>query len=178
MQATSGYYWTAAAVTAAIDVFLIAVLFWKLTPDLFRRSRTPFVIIAVLFWIAIYTSAGWGYWGECYGSLYPDWVRALVPVYGLIVGGPIALLFWWAALRLPGNPTLSFTALAGLHSLPGHLWAIYGKDMLDRCPLLIDVDPAPALVFGVFEFIFYWTVILGLAALTATLRDRHLPRPH
>jgi hypothetical protein len=39
-------------------------------------------------------------------------------------------------------------------------------------PLLKGVSAASALVFGFFEFIFYWSVILGLAALLALAWER------
>lgn len=43
--------------------------------------------------------------------------------------------------------------------------------------MLLGLDPAPALVFGILEFIFYWYVVIALAALAARLRDRPLPGP-
>jgi hypothetical protein len=44
--------------------------------------------------------------------------------------------------------------------------------MLERCAMLVGVTPTSALVFGIFEFIFYWSLVLGLAALATSLRAR------
>jgi len=54
-----------------------------------------------------------------------------------------------------------FSLLGGLVSLVGHGIGI-SRGLL-RVPLLAEVSAASALVFGVFEFIFYWCAIVGLA---------------
>ena len=59
----------------------------------------------------------------------------------------------------------AFLLLGGLESLPGHLNAIYRFELLERCALIKGISPASALVFGVFEFGFYWSVVLGVSAL-------------
>jgi hypothetical protein len=56
---------------------------------------------------------------------------------------------------------LWFILLGGLVSLVGHSIGI-SRGLL-RVPLLADASTASALVFGVFEFIFYWSVIVGLS---------------
>nr|MBI2905227.1 hypothetical protein [Chloroflexota bacterium] len=81
----------------------------------------------------------------------------------------IALGMWQLALRLPGNAAVAFCLLGGLDSFPGHLWAIYGRRLFEACPLLQQVSVASALIFGFFEFVFYWSVILIIAALLKRL---------
>lgn len=172
MQATADYYWAAAAVTAAVDLLLAIVLIKTVSADLFKRSLAYLVVFGILFWCLLLTAAAWGYWDECYGLLFPGWVRWAVPFYGLLVGAGLGPLFWWVARRFPGHPLPAFIVLAGLHSLPGHLRGIYGERMLERCSMLVGVTPASALVFGVFEFVLYWCVVLGLAALATAGRER------
>jgi hypothetical protein len=172
MQVRSADLWVVAAVTAAVDLLLAVALIKTVSRGLFRRSLAWLIACGMSFWCVLLTAAGWGYWDECYGLIFPTWVRWVVPLYGLLVGAVLGPLFWWAARRLPGHPVLPFIALAGLHSLPGHLRGIYAEDLLERCAMLAGVTPASALVFGIFEFIFYWSVVLGLAALATTLRAR------
>ena len=118
--------------------------------------------VAALFWALLYSTALYAFWLPCYQSIFPSWVRWIVPVYGLTLG-VLAVLFWWLAQRLPTNPVIGFVILGGLQSFPGHLFGIYRLDLLIACPLLQQVSAGAALTFGFFEFIFYWCVILGLS---------------
>lgn len=160
----SELYWAAALVTALVDSFFVFLLMRRIDRTRFRRLKIPLVVVAALAWCGIYTSAVWSFWDTCYGFIFPDWVRGFVIFYGLLMGG-VAYIFWWLALKIPGNVIFVFAILAGLHSLPGHLNGIYARGLMEKCPILTEVSIASALVFGVFEFIFYWCVMLSLAAL-------------
>lgn len=87
-----------------------------------------------------------------------------------------AALVWWAARRLPGNPVVAFCLFGGLEALAEHLVAIYGLDILERVPLLQGSDPLAVLAFSVPEYVAYWGVVLGLAALLARLRPMVIAR--
>jgi hypothetical protein len=65
---------------------------------------------------------------------------------------------------------LWFVVLGGLVSLVGHGIGI--RRGLLRVPLLAEASPASALVFGVFEFAFYWCGIVALAAATKALLNK------
>jgi hypothetical protein len=105
-----------------------------------------------------------GFWDLYYRYFYPGWVRWLAPLDALLYGA-IALALWWLALHLPGNPVVNFALLGGLESVLEHLLGIYGLGILDKVPILQGVSPASALVFAFFEYIFYWSVVLGIAGL-------------
>ena len=68
-----------------------------------------------------------------------------------------------------------FSLLGGLVSLVGHSIGI-SRGLL-RVPLLADASAVSALVFGVFEFIFYWCVIVGLSVAGKWL-DQRLRQTH
>jgi len=168
---TSQQMWSVARVTAVIDIVFVAILIWRIKRTRFRQSLGPLVVVSAAFWTFTLWLPVWSYWTSCYGYIFPDWVRWITPIYGLVIGALLAPLFWWLGVRLPGHPVLTVAILGGLHSLPGHMHGIYGRDMLEKCPLLVDVSAASALVFGVFEFIFYWCVVLTLTALIVSMRE-------
>jgi hypothetical protein len=157
--------WAATAIAALADV----VLLWavaRLVPDgKFMRLKWPVTAVAAAFWSGIWSCAMWGpWWSMAYGHVFPGWSRPVVPpAYGTLFGGA-GMGMWWLAGRLRRAPSILFCALGGLVSLPGHLFAIYGRGMLETVPVLQGVSPASALVFGIFEFMIYWAVILLAAA--------------
>jgi len=163
IKATSELYWVAALVAALIDVGFVSLLAWRIQTSRFRQLKWALTGAGVIFWGTLWAYVLWDFWELAYRYVFPSWARWLIPAsYGLMYGA-CGFALWWVALRLPGNPVVSFCLLGGLISLPGHLWAIYGRRMLEKVPLLQGVSPASALVFGVFEFIFYWSVILVVA---------------
>jgi len=172
-QATSQLYWIAALVAALMDIAFVALLAWRIKPAHFRRLKWPLVIGAGSFWLGLWGWAMWDpfVWETCYQYVFPAWVRPFWPFAFGLINGSLALLFWWLARRIPGNPVVYLVLLGGLESFPGHLRAIYNMGILET-PLLKGVSAASALVFGFFEFIFYWSVILGLAALLSLAWER------
>jgi hypothetical protein len=71
-------------------------------------------------------------------------------------------VFWRIGAAAAHGQAVWFVLLGGLLSLVGHGVGI--RRGLLRVPLLSEASPASALVFGVFEFVFYWCGIVGLAA--------------
>lgn len=144
---------------------LVFLLAWRIRPERFRQLKWALLVAAVIFWSTLWAWVLWSFWDCCYSYVFPGWARWLIPpAYGALFGAS-GLAPWWLALRSSGNPVASFCVLGGLVSLPGHLWAIYGRRMLEKVPLLQAVSPSSALVFGVPEFIFYWSTIIVVAVL-------------
>lgn len=169
-------YWWSAVVTTLIDVVFFLILVWRVKPPRFQRLTPAITVVGIVFWIAIWaTFLWWNYtWEKCYQYVFPSWAPWVVPpLYGLIFGLASAAS-WWLALRLPIHPIISYCVFGGLASLPGHLQAIYGGGMLERCVLIQGLDAAPMLVFGIFEFGFYWMFILAVAALAQVAVDHFL----
>ena len=164
-QATSQLYWIAALVAALMDIAFVALLAWRIKPARFRQLQWPLFIVSTLFWTILWYVVMWNafVWETSFRHVFQPWQRwAWPPVFGLISGG-VAWLFWRLSLRLPGNSVLYFLLLGGLESFVDHYFAIRNGVM--ETPLLQEVSIASALVFGFFEFIFYWSVILGIASL-------------
>ena len=165
-KATSELYWASALVAALIDMGFVSLLAWRIQTEQFRQLKWALMGAGVIFWSTLWAYVLWiCCWDWCYSHIFAGWARWLLPPsYGLMYGAS-GLALWWLALRLPGNPVVSFCLLGGLVSLPGHLRAIYGFRMLERVPILQGVSPSSALVFGVFEFILYWSIIMVIALL-------------
>ncbi len=171
---TTQMMWAAALVVALVDAAFVFLLARHVRPERFRQlpwllEGTAAIVFGGLW--ALFASVY--YWDACYRFIFPSWARWCLPVIYAVVFGLVGAVLWWLSPRLPGNATLDFCLLGGLVSLPGHSYAIYAKRMFEQCALLRGVSPASALVFGVFEFIFYWSVILTLAVL---LRRASEPR--
>jgi len=160
-QMTTELMWKAALVAAVVDAALLLLIRRVVTPERFGRLKWPAAGVTALFFGGVWTFAMWGYWWElAYHYVFPDWARTVVPpAYGLMFGA-VGLAAWWLARRARGVPGVVFCLLGGVVSLPGHMWAFYGRGMLTKVPILRGVSDVSALVFGVFEFTAYFSGIL------------------
>lgn len=171
--------WVSAGVTAALDVLLYFVLAKAVSRTRFAALGPYLAITAAAGWCAIYTWAARTFWDTCYGLIFSAPVLRYVSLFGIAEGLLLGWLFWWIAGKAPLAPTLAVGLLAALQSLPGHMLGIFGRQMLDKCTMLVGVNPVSALVFGLFEFAFYWAVFIAVAALLSGVVSstrRILPR--
>jgi hypothetical protein len=161
---TSETFWLGALWAALIDVGFVLLLALCLKPARFRQLAWALTGTSAVLWGVLATACLWGFWDLYYRYFYPGWMRWLAPLDALLYGA-IALALWWLALRLPGNPVVTFCLLGGVESVLEHLLGIYGLRVLDKVPVFQGVSPASALAFAFFEYVFYWGVVLGIAAL-------------
>jgi len=168
---SSTQMWAAAGTMAVADVVLAVLLTRRLHPPWPRRLPLGILVVGCLGFAALLTWAFRSYWGSCYAYALPGVFRALAPLIGAILGA-LGWLLWQLARGARGWAVPLFLLMGGLESIPGHLNAIYRYRLLERCPLLAGVTPTSALVFGLFEFAFYWSVVLVLAGL---IRPRKRP---
>lgn len=161
---TSALMWRGTAVGVVLAAALLLVVIRRVPPSRFARLARPVALTASAFWFVVWAYAMWGpWWDLAYRHVFPAWARWIVPpAYGALFSAT-ALGLWWLARRTPAAPAATFCLLGGLVSLPGHLFAFYGRDMLRNVPILQGVSVQSALVFGVFEFMVYWAVILLVA---------------
>jgi hypothetical protein len=170
LKVTTEVLWRAAVIFALMDTVFVIVMAKKIKPHIFRELRLPLVISSGIYWAAVWMLMVSFFWGPVYKYVFPEWARWLIPpVYGLLFAG-ISLLFWWISIRLPGYPTLNFCLLGGIWGMITHIWGIQ-RGLLEKPPMLQGVSPVAASVMPIFEFIFYWCVILVLAS--ALRRSRH-----
>jgi hypothetical protein len=161
---TTEMLWRGAFYFAAIDSVFVPILASRINRAAFRNLYWALGLTTAVFWCALWTGVLACYWDSVYSYVFPAWVRWLIPpTYGLLFAG-VNLLFWQLALRLRGNAVISFCLLGGLWGLITHLLAV-SLGIVDKPPVLQGASPAAAVSVAIFEFTFYWCVILTAAVL-------------
>lgn len=161
-RVTSELLWRATLIAVLIDTPLLILVARWVSSEIFCKlkwylARAAFVVYAVLWG----TFGSVYFWDAVYKVIFPAWSRWLLPVgFGMLYGA-LALAFWRASLLASRWQTVWFILLGGLISLVGHSIGI-SRGLL-QVPLLAGASAVSALVFGLFEFIFYWCVIVGLS---------------
>ncbi len=160
---TSELLWRATLVTALIDAPLLLLIARGVSSELFSRLKWYLTGAACAVYAVLWGAFGSiFFWDAVYKVIFPAWFRWLLPVgYGLLFGG-LALAFWRASILVTRWRAVLFCLFGGLVSLVGHGIGI--SRGLMRVPLLAEASTVSALVFGVFEFIFYWCMIVGIGA--------------
>jgi hypothetical protein len=164
VKVTSEILWRAAILFALFDAVLVAYLARFIEPAIFRQLKWPVALIAGIFWLLIWLVMVIFFWEPVYHYVFPPWSRWLIPPL-LGIGFALAgLLLWWLALQFRSNQVVNFCLFGGLLGMLTHIWAIY-RGILEKPPLLQGASPVAASTMPIFEFIFYWCIILGLAFL-------------
>lgn len=162
---SSQLFWISAAVTALVDVILVGFLSSRLTSTHFRQLKWTLVGTATVFWGVFAIILMSAFWDTYYRFFFPPWLRAggillfVLPLYGFF-----AWAFHWLALRLPAHPIVSFCVMAGVESVLEHLWGLYSLKILE-VPLLREASPLSILAFAFPEYVLYWCIVIGIAAL-------------
>jgi len=172
---TTQLLWKSTLVAMLIDAPLLFLVARGVSADLFRRLRWYLVAAAFLVYAGLWGTYGSVfYWESVYKAIFPAWSRwLLAPGYGLLFA-VLALAFWRISLLAVKRPVLMFCLLGGLMSLVGHSIGI--SRGLMRVPMLAEASAASALVFGFFEFIFYWCAIVGISLAGRWLGKRMQPK--
>jgi hypothetical protein len=164
-QLTSEAMWRSTLFITLIDAIVVTILARRINRSRFRQLKWPIVITAAIFWSVVGVVLYQVFWDDYYRYFASSWLHdGGVLVITIPMGAGLALLFHWLALRLPGNPIVSFCLLGGLKGLLEHLWGIYSLKILS-IPLLQGVSPASILAFAFPEYIVYWCVVISLALL-------------
>jgi hypothetical protein len=159
---TSELLWRETFIAVLIDAPLVILIGWRVSAELFRKLKWHLAAAAFVVYATLWgTFASVYFWDAVYKQVFPAWSRWLLPVgYGVLFGA-VAVAFWRASVAFGRWQGVWFCLLGGLVSLVGHGIGI-GRGLL-RVPLLSEASVTSVLVFGVFEFVFYWCVIVGLA---------------
>jgi hypothetical protein len=164
LKVTTALLWRATLIFALIDAGFVPLLARRIKPERLRQLKWTLAATMVIFWSALWTWVFYSFWESVYHYFFPEWARWLLPpVYGLLFAA-VGLVFWWLALRLPGNAVATFCLLGGLWGMITHIWAVT-RGLVDKPPMLQGVDPVAAVVIAGFEFMFYWCIMLSIASL-------------
>jgi hypothetical protein len=173
---TSELFWRATLAAALVDAPLLFLVARWVPSDLFRKLKWYLVGAAFFVYAVLWGTLGSVYfWDTVYSAIFPAWFRWLLPVIYCFLFGVFAFVFWRVSLLAAKGQAVWFVLLGGLISLVGHSIGI-SRGLL-HVPMLAQASAASALVFGIFEFIFYWCAIIGLGAAARWLGSR-LRRTH
>ena len=165
LKLPSEQFWMSAIIMVLVDAAFIGLLTWRIKPSSFRELKWILAGSAAIFWSAFGIVLVSVFWDTYYIYFYPGWLRSGgILLFVPVLFGVLALAFHWLSLRLPGNPILTFCLLGGVESVVEHLWGIYGMKILE-IPFLQQASPASILAFAFPEYIFYWCIVIGIAAL-------------
>jgi hypothetical protein len=154
----------------ALAFIMVGLLAWQFKPALFRLLSWQAVGIgSALFWSVLAGLMFWYAWDFYYRYYAPSWERIVAPLSAIVCYFVLGLGLRWAALRLPGNPTVTFCLLGGLESVPEHTIAIYRFHIL-QIPALQGTTATAIFIFAFFEYTVFW----GLALCMAIAADRLL----
>jgi hypothetical protein len=157
-------FWLGTFIFALIDAVYVPILAWRIKATTFREIKWTLVAVTGVFWGVIWIWMMRDFWDPVYQYMFPIWSRWVIPpVYGVLFAG-VGLFFWWLALRVSTNPVVVFCYLGGLLGMVTHLWAVH-LGIVDKPLVLQEVAPAAAVVVAVFEYMFYWCIILSLSSL-------------
>ncbi len=169
---TTSILWQAALAFALIDVVLVALLVKQLTSETLRQLKPFLLTTTALFWFVVWILMSLYFWEPVYHYVFPPWSRWLIPPVYAILFALAALLFWWLSFHLPFPPTFNFCVLGGLWGMVSHLWGI-SRGLIDKPPILRGLNALAVAIMPIFEFIFYWCVILTISFFVY----RHSKRP-
>lgn len=168
---TTAQMWSVAASVAAIDLLFAVLLTRWIRPPWPLGLPAALLALGTLCFAALFTWAFRTFWDNCYGGVLPGWFRTVAPLVGGVLGS-LGWGMWWVARRISDRWCVPvFLSLGALESVPGHINAIYGRGLLSHCVPVLGITPLSAMVFGLFEFALYWSVILAWAGLVARGSD-------
>ena len=162
IKVTSEVLWRGTLIFALIDLGFVPLLAWRIKETRFRQLKWALVGTTAIFWSLLWAWVlDWG-WDSVYSYVFPDWIRAWLPLLQGLHFAVVGLVFWWSALRLARNPVAGFCLFGGLWGMVTHVWAVY-RGIVDKPPMLQGASPVAAVVIAMFEFMFYWCIILSVA---------------
>jgi len=164
VKVTSEILWRAAILFALFDIVLVTYLARFVEPAIFRQMKWPVTLITGIFWFLIWLVMVVFFWEQVYHYVFPLWSRWILPLLMGIGFAIVGLLLWWLAQQFKSNQVVNFCLFGGLWGMITHIVAIQ-RGILEKPPLLQGVSPVAASIMPIFEFIFYWCVILGVAFL-------------
>lgn len=163
-QITTALLWQGALGFALLDALLLPVLAWLIKPAGFQRLKWTLVAVAVLFWTGLWSWVLADFWDMVYVYVFPASAPLWLPFFQAGLIALVVLLGFALAPRLRLHPLLATSLVLGAWGLLSHLLAVR-NGIVERPPVLHGAAPAAAMTIAVFEYIFYWCLVVSLAAL-------------
>jgi hypothetical protein len=165
LKVTTEVLWRGAAIFAVIDIVFVAILTRQIKAESFRMLKWPLVVTTGFFWFVLLLILMSGiFWPPVYHYVFPAWARWYIPPVYMLLFAASGWFFWWLATRFPGYPIINWCLLGGLWGMITHSWGVY-RGLIDKVPMLQGASPIAVVIMPIFEFAFYYCVILTIAAL-------------
>lgn len=179
VKITTDLLWRGALLFAGLDIILVSVLVWRVSPTTFRQLLGELIATTALFWCGLWFWAIGYFWDSVYQYVFPAWSRWLIPFFQAALTVLVAALAWHLSGRLRLHPVLSYCLMGGLWGMLSHVRAV-ALGIVDKPPLLQGAAPIAAIVVAIWEFALYWCVTIIGALLIRAGRQwakSHLPPP-
>jgi hypothetical protein len=170
---TTQLLWRATLFFGLADLLMFTLLAWRIPNRRFQRLPRWLAGVAAIFWASIWLAAMVGFWGMVYRYIFPGWARWVIPFAIPAVDVAVALLLWRWVQGLPGRSAAWFCLFTGVWGSLTHVWAV-ALGITVKPPMLQGASPIAVIVFAFFEYLFYFNVILALAALFENIKTRPL----
>lgn len=172
LKVTTEMLWRASLLFAIIDIVLITILTRLVKPPVFFNMKWKLIIVMAIFFCLLFGSImSIIFWDTVYSYVFPSWMRWLIPPASGILFSLAGLFFWWLAFKLPANPVMIFCILGGSWGFLTHFIAVQ-RGLLEKAPMLQGASSISALTIATFEFIFYWSICLGITLVIEYLRSK------
>jgi hypothetical protein len=162
---TTEILWTGALEFAIVDLFFVSLLAWQIKPDWLICLKWNLAVVSAIFWFVLWASMLAIFWETVYQYVFPAWAFHLIPIVDGIISAFITLLFWWIAGHVRRFNSAVFCLLGGIWGLLSHINAVL-LGIVRKPPILQGASPYAAIGVAIFEFIFYWCIILSISALS------------
>jgi hypothetical protein len=147
---------------ALLDILLLTILLLTIKTPVFIKLKKALPVVTALALGAIWAWAMSSFWLSVYGYLFPAWSRWLLPFAQAILTGTIAWLAAGWAVRVAGPSVLTYCLIGGFWGIFGHVLALV-LGIASKPPVLQGAAPGAIIFIALFEFIFYWSVIVLLS---------------
>jgi hypothetical protein len=160
-----------AVIFILLDLVLVPLLNRWVKAETFRRLKWLLPLVCGVFYAVLWGVVMNYYWDTIYSFVFPAWIRGIMPFFQGGLAAAAALLAGWIA-RKSRLPTLIFLLLGGVYGILTHTWAVH-MGIVTNPPPLQGASPYAAVLIACFEFMFYWCLILALAALISWAASHH-----
>lgn len=171
LHLTNEIFWWSTLVAAVVDSGFAFLLVKSVKRERLHALKGKLVVIALVCFTLLWCWAIDNFWENVYRYVFPEGLRWFLPPAQGVLTAIIMYVIWRLALNFSGNAVANFCLLGGAWGAITHTWAVY-RGIVAKPPMFQGVHPVPVIIFATFEFVFYWCLMLGIAAATQWAKDK------
>jgi hypothetical protein len=171
LPVTTELLWRATVLLSVIAVAVLPLVAWLVPRRRFEALRLDLAGATFVVWFLIWSTMVLVYWGDVYSFFFPWWLRWPLPFLMASGYAGVSLLMFRVARCFPRWPAVAFVLLGASLGPLTHLVAVF-RGIVEKPPLLRGASPVAAVIVSAPEFALYFSIIIGVAGLTARFRQR------